>query len=546
MRLYYIIKENKSTKECYVILKYKYKSKQVDLTPSLKVKKSNFGDGKSDNPIKRTDTEFLRKNEVLRGFKERINQIIYNLNSEGVEPSCEMVKNQFKKKEKENYFESKIPTQSTSLLVLFVIEKYLVHVENTSKSKYKVGVKEDTPYSKSVKSRFVHIKDLIKTKYGSDFDFYEIGDEFYDNLQSYLINKDLSNVTISKIISQFRQFVRWSQKNNYTKGGDTSYKVTLPTNYKTIITLNEDEITKLFKFRGFDYTLKNGKVNTKVLDYYKNWKEKDYTITEDVRKTVFDKKGMIKGDEPTGKVNLYTTYEVLLDMFLFGISTGLRWSNLVTIRGINYDYDTKKFTPIQLKTKRRVEIIENELSRFIWMKYVKGKSSNQYVFPLPTSENDNSRRMYNTKGNVHIKNIGKILGLTRRVEVVKMSGETSSETKVPLYTNISFHMGRKTHSTIGSHQGVDPYSISKQMGHSGMDMTSRYVGRDEDKLEKMFDFIEEDLKDVKKTVHKIESKEIKKGLSSKDIDKKLEELKSRYDRKLITKKVYEEKMKELI
>ena len=45
------------------------------------------------------------------------------------------------------------------------------------------------------------------------------------------------------------------------------------------------------------------------------------------------------------------------------------------------------------------------------------------------------------------------------------------------------------------------------MGHSGMDMTSRYVGRDEDKLEKMFDFIEEDLKDVKETVHKIESKE---------------------------------------
>jgi hypothetical protein len=50
----------------------------------------------------------------------------------------------------------------------------------------------------------------------------------------------LSNVTISKIISQFRQFVRWSQKNNYTKGGDTSYKVTLPTNYKPIVTLNED------------------------------------------------------------------------------------------------------------------------------------------------------------------------------------------------------------------------------------------------------------------------------------------------------------------
>ena len=60
-----------------------------------------------------------------------------------------------------------------------------------------------------------------------------------------------------------------------------------------------------------------------------------------MRKTTLDKKGNIKGDEPTGKVNNYTTYEVILDMFLFGISTGLRWSNLVTIKGINYDYDTE-------------------------------------------------------------------------------------------------------------------------------------------------------------------------------------------------------------
>ena len=107
-------------------------------------------------------------------------------------------------------------------------------------------------------------------------------------------------------------------------------------------------------------------------------------------------------------------------------------------------------------------------------------------------------------------------------------------------------MGRKTHSTIGSHQGVDPYSISKQMGHSGMDMTSRYVGRDENKLEKMFDFIEDDIKNQTGIVNKIEKKKVKPQLSSDDIDKQLEVLKSRYERKLITKKVYEEKIKELL
>jgi len=532
MRLYYVIKPNKSTKDCYVILKYKYKSKQIDLSPSIKVKKSDFGEGKGDSPIKRTDTEYLRKNEVLRGFKEQINQILFKLNSEGVEPSCEMVKNQLKKIEKEQFFESKLPTQSTSFLVSFVIDKYLEHVKVNSISKYKLDTHgEGTPYSKSVKSRFEHIKRFIKDTYNDTLDFYEILDEFYDKLQNYLIGLNLSNVTISKIISQFRQFVRWSQKNNYTKGGDTSYKVTLPTNYKSINSLTEEEVKTLYKYREFSYLTKTGKVNPKLKVHYKNWKERDYIISEELRKTKMDKNGKIIGDLPTGKYQNFTTYEVILDMFLFGISTGLRWSNLVTIKGINYDFDTKKFTPIQLKTKSKVQIQENELSSYIWMKYVKNKSSFQYVFPLPCKEDERTRRQYNTKGNVHIKEIFKIIGLKRRVEVVSMSGETSTEEKVLLHSIVSFHMGRRTHSSIGVHGGIDPMSMSKQLGHSGLEMTNRYVGSDNKKLGEMFDFLESKKKNVVKEMTK---------------EEKLIELKDLYKKKLITKKVYEEKMSELV
>jgi integrase len=532
MRLYFVIKPNKSTKDCYVILKYKFKSKQIDLSPSIKVKKSDFGDGKSDNPIKRTDTEFLRKNEVLRGLREQINQILYKLNSEGVEPSCEMVKNQFKKLEKEKFFDSKLPTQSTSFLVTYVIDKYLEHVKSNSISRYKLDTNgEGTPYSKSVKSRFEHIKRFIKDTYNDTLDFYEVLDEFYDKLQNYLIGLNLSNVTISKIISQFRQFVRWSQKNNYTKGGDTSYKVTLPTNYKSVNSLTEDEVTTLFKYREFSYLTKTGKVNPKLKVHYKNWKERDYIISEELRKTKMDKNGRIIGDISTGKYQNFTTYEVLLDMFLFGISTGLRWSNLVTIKGINYDFDTKKFTPIQLKTKSKVQIQENELSSYIWMKYVKNKSSFQYVFPLPCKEDERTRRQYNTKGNVHIKEIFKIIGFKRRVEVVSMSGETSTEEKVFLHSIVSFHMGRRTHSSIGVHGGIDPMSMSKQLGHSGLEMTSRYVESDNKKLGGMFDFL--------RTKKKNEEKELTK-------EEKLIELRGLYIKKLITKKVYEEKLKELI
>ena len=110
-------------------------------------------------------------------------------------------------------------------------------------------------------------------------------------------------------------------------------------------------------------------------------------------------------------------------------------------------------------------------------------------FPLPCKEDERTRRQYNTKGNVHIKEIFKIIGLKRRVEVVSMSGETSTEEKVLLHSIVSFHMGRRTHSSIGVHGGIDPMSMSKQLGHSGLEMTSRYVGSDNKKLGGMFDFL---------------------------------------------------------
>ena len=165
------------------------------------------------------------------------------------------------------------------------------------------------------------------------------------------------------------------------------------------------------------------------------------------------------------------------------------------------------------------------------MKYVKNKSSFQYVFPLPCKEDERTRRQYNTKGNVHIKEIFKIIGLKRRVEVVSMSGETSTEEKVLLHSIVSFHMGRRTHSSIGVHSGIDPMSMSKQLGHSGLEMTSRYVGSDNKKLGGMFDFLG--------TKKKEEVKEMSK-------EEKLIELRDLFNKKLITKKVYEEKMKELI
>jgi integrase len=396
-------------------------------------------------------------------------------------------------------------------------------------------------------------------------DFYELDTDFYLKLQNYLINQTIkidkvdkpkySNTTISKIISQFRQFLIWSKKNKYVSEIDIDYRTKLPVSYKQVITLDEKQIKELTDFDEFDYEYKSTPL-TKVppyLKHYESWNNENYLVTEELRvvlkskdgESLRNEKGELVGDELSGKTRTYTTYELTKDIFLFSISTGLRWSDVVQIKINDYDYLKNTFSLLQQKTSMYVSIMENKLSKHIWKKYSKNKSFTQYLFPLPCKENDRSRINYNTKINHHLKQVGKILGFNNTVEVVTMNGKDMTKNKVPLYSVISFHMGRKTHSTIGIKKGVDEFSISKQMGHTSLGQTKNYVGSNSEKLEKMFDFIEEDLKDIKNTVHKSDNT-IKVKLSPEEVDKELELLKSRYDRKLITKKVYEEKMKELI
>ena len=227
-------------------------------------------------------------------------------------------------------------------------------------------------------------------------------------------------------------------------------------------------------------------------------------------------------------------------MFLFGVSTGLRWSNLCLIKGDDKDYDEKEFTPIQIKTSQQVQIVENYISKKIWMKYVDGISSKQYLFPLPIDKDrkgkivreDQSRRNYNTKGNIHLKKVLQIVGLNRKVDDIKMVGKISTKQKLNLYEVIGFHNSRKSFSTILNESGVDMFSVQNQLGHSnGGSITSRYISVNKDKLKGVFDFVKNEEVKVIKEMTK---------------EERLVELKGLYKKKLLTKEVYDGLVRDLL
>jgi integrase len=520
-------KKKKGSKDLdYVVLCYKNDKMETKFSTSIKVQKKDFGGGEGYSPILRTEPNYGDYNEFLRDFKLGIEKIISRIvNEEKKEPTTEMVNYQYQKFKREKKFHSQIPSQNLSPSVIDVIEEYLSHIDKNSGGRKLNPTDKDTPYSKSVRSRFVHIKEFIQKEYKNQLEFYEVLDEFFGKLQTYLISKELSNSTISKIISQFRQFVVWCKKNRKTEYGDTSYRVSLPLNYKVVVTLKKDEISKLFEFNDFNYLDEKGKVNPKSTEFYHRYKEKDYLLNVETK---------------SGEIRTFTLYEVIKDIFLFGVSTGLRWSNLCLIKGDDKDYDEKEFTPIQIKTSQQVQIVENYISKKIWMKYVDGISSKQYLFPLPIDKDrngkkvreDQSRRNYNTKGNVHLKKILQIVGLNRKVDDIKMVGKITTKQKFNLYEVIGFHNSRKSFSTILNESGVDMYSVQNQLGHSnGGSMTSRYISVNKDKLKGVFDFVKNEEVKVVKEMTK---------------EERLIELKGLYKKKLLTKDVYEGLVRDLL
>lgn len=541
MRLYYVSKPIKGTNEVYVILKYKFKSEQIDLSPKIKCLSKDWGDGKSSFPIKKSDSDHLRKNTVLRLFKEDVEKIRSDFELKGVLPSCNLVKDEFKLYREERFFEKEIEITKDRFPVLYVIKKYLDNVEELEVSRIENGDVLYKSHTKSVKFRMNIVSEFILKKYGKDFGFYEVNEDFFKKYQVYLIDKEYQNTTIGKVISQFRQFLNWSKVNNYVTDVYKDFRNTLSLNHKEPITLKEEYVYKMFEWREFDYSSGIMGVDKQPLYmfYYDDWNKGTYIVNDDLRsvekdeegRPIRNKKGVIENDKPTGRFNTYTTYEVVKDMFVFGISTGLRYSDLVKIKVGDFDFSSKKFKLIQKKTSRVVEIVENGMSREIFMKYSSNKSLFQYLFPLPCKSNDKSRSQYNTKSNRHLKNIGSILEFNELVEVVTMSGRNYQRVKVPIHNVMSFHMSRRTHGTLGIKQGVDVISMMGQMGHQDPLMTSKYVQKNDESLRGMFGIRDKKEEEIKK------EEEVQKPKDD-SLESKLETLKSMKDKGVITDEIY--------
>lgn len=92
----------------------------------------------------------------------------------------------------------------------------------------------------------------------------------------------------------------------------------------------------------------------------------------------------------------------------------------------------------------------------------------------------------NQKYNAHLKEVGKLAGMTGDLITEKQSGRTKTREVRPKYELLTSHVARRTFVTMCLRKGMSPEDIRAVTGHTTADMMLKYVKfDDESKREKM-------------------------------------------------------------
>jgi integrase len=158
--------------------------------------------------------------------------------------------------------------------------------------------------------------------------------------------------------------------------------------------------------------------------------------------------------------------EKVRDLFVFGIYTGQRWSDIATFR--SEDLEGTDWIFNAQKTRKRMIV---PLDGFgspalkILQKY-------DYVLPVISGQ----------KFNDYIKEVGKLAQINEKVKINRYSGVIKIPISKPKYEFMASHMARRTCVTLLLEAGIAPTTIMKLTGHSDLKTLLKYENTSIDSL----------------------------------------------------------------
>jgi integrase len=131
---------------------------------------------------------------------------------------------------------------------------------------------------------------------------------------------------------------------------------------------------------------------------------------------------------------------------------------------------------------KKVRVPINQLTFNIWKKYSSSRTREDFIFP----QSQRGCLVSNQKFNQHIKEIGRIVGLTRRVSKPSFTTDgkvvKGTDIREPLYKFISSHIMRRTFIREGINNNLPYHIIMSMSGHSSEQIFRGYFNTTEEEL----------------------------------------------------------------
>lgn len=268
-------------------------------------------------------------------------------------------------------------------------------------------------WSKSHKNRHKTVKNHLY-EYVPTLTFEGVTKETLIGFLNDLFDKELCNTTIHKLLSYFRNFLRWASDEGYYKGNQhDKFKPKLKGadgSYKTVVFLSWDEL--------------------KVLYNFKVPAEKNYL-------------------------------ERVKDVFCFCSFTGLRYSDVFNLS--KADVQKERISVITQKTVDPLYIDLNKYSTELLKKY----ETIPIKKALPVISNQ--------KMNEYLKELGELAGLKMPTKIVHFKNDKRYEEILPKFAVLSTHCGRRTFIILALTLGVPIPVIMKWTGHKSYAAMKPYI-----------------------------------------------------------------------
>ncbi len=445
-------------------------------------------DWDTDNKkVKRSDKNFKLKNLQIDTLRTKLETIVNRYKNNDEILSAQQLKLELKKREivKKSTSISSLPLYN---LIKDWLNDYMSNevILQSTRNKTKQMARDILDFiEEREKENETLLVDDLNQDFARDFMVWLFNKE-YTRGDEVIVG--LSPNSVSRRFVALNIFCKW-----YSRVSKEYIKVDKPSELKKSVSiireedkpfLKNDELQKVYNFNSFNYLkpiAKNGEIEwVENKEYHKYLKLKGDTKTK-------NKDGIVElmFDKTKYGLQTYTTYEVYKDLFVFLCSVGCRYSDGIRMKLGNF-YHAKRsststledgveayFKFYQKKTNRDSIPRVNEVSYEIYKKYSRGKTKDDYLFPLT----ENGNFISDVKFNKHIKKICKIIGLNRPFieRRVGISGKEIESKSKKLHEVIKSHVGRRTfiyNMVMDGNYTTEELKV--QTGHKKTDVFNSY------------------------------------------------------------------------